>query len=557
MKKRTLIYPILGLVAGALILTGYLKTSLQLPDPKKEDLWFSKRPLPEKIAMNAYLSGNIARANQDLDKAVTAYADVLQKDPHNAPLSEETYLLAMIQGNPEAVMPYLDNLPRHKMLVEYARTAELFKHNQLTEAGIQLKHIPQKGSDKLLLPLIKTWIYAAQNDLEKAVRETDTLKEVPFIKGYQKVLLGTYFKDSDLVQTGITQMGDNPVPAIGYFPLLQKTITQTGNWEKSALYKKYQELAQTYPATADLLVQLGQKEITLAKGLAESFYVVSALGGNGYFTREESMVANSLALFLDPEKQISFVWGAELAEGLHLPKVALSYYERLPFHSATLDFKRAAALMLSDKTNDALSLLEKLEKTNKTSIPLLTLLGQAYQETNQNEKALSIYNRLIPLLEASPKNEPLIQAYLMRGLLYGPQESEKMLADLQRAHALAPDNAMLLNDLGYHLLENGQVEEGFNLVQNAYQKKPHDAYILDSLAFGYWKKGQASVALPLAERALDLMPQSALINTHLGDIYADLGRRREATFQFKKALDLKTDLTEALEQELTQKLKGE
>ena len=337
--------------------------------------------------------------------------------------------------------------------------------------------------------------------------------------------------------------------------MLQKIIAKKGNWEQAVLNQKYQELQKTYPATADILVQTGETEITPSKGIAEAFYLVSALGGGGHFTREESLAANSLALLLHPDKQISLVWGAELAEGLRLPSVALSYYKRLRFHSATLGFKEAAALMLLHQTQQALPKLEQLEKTNQTSVPLLTLLGQAYQDTHQREKAIAIYNRLIPLLEDAPKNEPLIQAYLARGLLYGPQESTKMLRDLKHAQTLAPDNAMLLNDLGYHQLEMGLVEEGFDLVQQAYQKQPNDPYILDSMAFGYWKKGQANVALPLAERALDLMPQSALINAHLGDIYAALGRHREAGFQYKKALDLKTDLDESLAQELTRKLK--
>ena len=392
---------------------------------------------------------------------------------------------------------------------------------------------------------------------EKALSALNTLSSYPFVAGYQKVLLGTYFKNNDLIQKGIIQMGDHDVPAIGYFPLLQKIITETGNWETSALYKKYQELEKTYPATADLLVQVGQVDLTAQKGLAESFYLVSALGADGHFTREESLATNTLTLFLDPDKQLSVIWGAELAEGLNLPKVALSYYQRLKFHSATLEFKKAADLMLIDHNEEALSLLEKLEPTNKTSIPLLTLLGQAYQTEHLPQQALAIYNRLIPLLEADFKNKPLIQAYMTRGILYGPEASDKMLTDLRHAQKLDPENAMLLNDLGYHQLETGLIEEGFELVQKAHQKKPNDPYILDSLAFGYLKKGQAQIALPFAEKALDLMPQSALINAHLGDIYAHLGRHREAGFQYKKALDLNTDLTEVLIQELNDKLKEE
>ncbi len=536
---------------------GYLNDSPKPVPFEFSSLWFSKRQLPSKIAMDGYLSGNVARADQDLEHAISAYLKVLEKDPENLNLLNETFLLAMIQGDFKGLIPYLNKIQNNRMLPDYAEIAVAYQNQEFEQALQLLNTKHSHAGDSLLKPLIKAWIYASQDNKEQALDALKELSQKPFIVGYQKVLLGNHFKDTSLIQEGINQMGDHDLPAVGYFPLLQKSIRITGNWERAALNKKYQELVLSYPATADLLVQVGQTDLTLQQGLAESFYLVSALGAEGQFTREESMAANTIALYLDPNKQLSLIWGAELAEGLHLPKVALSYYHRLNFHSATLGFKEAADLMLLGKNKDALPLLEKLEKTNKTSIPLLTLLGQAYQENDQPRKALAIYNRLIPLLEAGPQNKPLIQAYVNRGILYGPMDANQMLLDLQRAQKLDPENPLLLNDLGYHQLESGLIEEGFDLIQQAHQKKPNDPYILDSLAFGYFKKGQANLALPFAEHALDLMPQSALINAHLGDIYAALGRKRESLFQYKKALDLKTDLTDTLTQELQGKLQEE
>ena len=554
MKKRLWIYPALGFVLGGIIMGYYMFP----PKPAEFNfsvLWESTRKLPDKIALDGYLAGNIARTNQDLERAISAYVKVLEKDPENLSLLKDTFLLSMLHGDLTKIIPHLDKIQDNKLLPDYAQVAVAYRDKDFKKALRLLaqKH-PHEG-DAFLLPLTKAWIYAAQDQQDRAVKVVESLKEKPFVVGYQKVLLGTSFKNNDLIQEGIRQMGDHDIPAVGYFPLLQNVIATTGNWDKSALHQKYQELVKTYPATANLLVQVGQTELTLQQGLAESFYLASALGAGGKFTREESLAANTLALLLDPEKQLSLVWGAELTEGLRLPKVALSYYQRLKFHSATLEFKKASDLMLVGKNKEALFLLEELEKTNTTSIPLLTLLGQAYQEDQQPQKAIDIYDRLIPLLEKNPQNKPLINAYMIRGILYGSQESDKMLSDLQHAQKLDPENPLLLNDLGYHQLELNMIEEGFDLVQRAHQKKPKDPYILDSLAFGYFKKGQPSVALPFAERAVDLMPQSALINAHLGDIYAALGRKREASFQYKKALDLSTDLTATLTQELQEKIK--
>ena len=554
MKKRLWIYPVLCLFGG-LILACYIKHPISLPPKEQGQLWKSKRPLPDKIALNAYLRGNIARGNHDLDQAVQAYTRVLETDPQNLDLLQDTYTMAMIQGNAQKIIPYLPQIKGDKLLANYLRVVHHFQQKENEKALQILNSVHKNPTDTFLIPLVKAWVFADKNEKEAAIAQINTLTDTPFIAGYQKVLLGSYFRDNDLIQKGIVQMGDHAVPAVGYFPLLKEIVSKTGHWEKSALHKKYTELSLTYPATAEILLQVGEKQITPEKGMAEVFYLASALAANGHFSREESLAANSLALLLQPNKQISLIWGAELAEGLHLPFAALSYYERLTFRSATLQFKKAAALMLLHRSHEALPLLEQLKRTNQNSVPLLTLLGQAYQETDQRQKALNTYNQLIPLLEKSPKNEPLVHAYLSRGTLYGLQDSEKMLDDLRRALALAPENAILLNNLGYHQLENGDIDEGFELIQRAHQKKPNDPYILDSLAFGYWRKGQPSIALPFAEHALDLMPQSALINAHLGDIYAALGRHREAGFQYKKALDLNTDLTDTLIHQLHAKLK--
>ena len=117
MKKRTLIYPIVAVLAGTAVALTYFLHPISVPVSETNNLWFSKRTLPKNIAVNAYLAANVARANQDLDKAVLAYADVLEKDPENTSLLEETYLLAMIQGQPEAVLPHLKHLKNNKGLL--------------------------------------------------------------------------------------------------------------------------------------------------------------------------------------------------------------------------------------------------------------------------------------------------------------------------------------------------------------------------------------------------------------------------------------------------------
>ncbi len=46
------------------------------------------------------------------------------------------------------------------------------------------------------------------------------------------------------------------------------------------------------------------------------------------------------------------------------------------------------------------------------------------------------------------------------------------------------------------------------------------------------------------EKAVELMPVDPVVNDHLGDIYWAVGRKREAEFQWKRALSFKPETEE-------------
>ena len=83
MKKSIGIFLIVCLLIGAFGVFHFKKSVQLTPLIKTEDLWISHRPLPKDIALDAYLSANVARSDQDLERATKAYLRVLEKDPEN------------------------------------------------------------------------------------------------------------------------------------------------------------------------------------------------------------------------------------------------------------------------------------------------------------------------------------------------------------------------------------------------------------------------------------------------------------------------------------------
>ena len=112
---------------------------------------------------------------------------------------------------------------------------------------------------------------------------------------------------------------------------------------------------------------------------------------------------------------------------------------------------------------------------------------------------------------------------------------------------------MVLNYLGYSFLEMGtNLDEAMALIRRAVDQRPDSGHIVDSLAWGYFLLGEYEAALVPMERASLLMPVDPIVTDHLGDVYWAVGRKREAEFQWRRALsfDPEPELAERIRRKL-------
>jgi Flp pilus assembly protein TadD len=77
------------------------------------------------------------------------------------------------------------------------------------------------------------------------------------------------------------------------------------------------------------------------------------------------------------------------------------------------------------------------------------------------------------------------------------------------------------------------------------QQRPNDGSIVDSLGWVMLRQGDRAGAIRTLERAVELEPEDPTINGHLGDAYWAVGRRREAEFQWRRALTLHPEAEDA------------
>lgn len=165
-------------------------------------------------------------------------------------------------------------------------------------------------------------------------------------------------------------------------------------------------------------------------------------------------------------------------------------------------------------------------------------LGDVFDVMGRHGEAADAFARALALVErGGPGSEPW-SLQLMRGAALEQAgrwaEGERAL---EAAYALAPDNPVVLNYLGYARLERGeQLDEAEALIAEASRRAPDDASITDSLGWAQYKRGKYGEAIATLERAAAADPGQAEIHEHLGDALYSAGRKFEARFAWSAAL---------------------
>ncbi len=159
-------------------------------------------------------------------------------------------------------------------------------------------------------------------------------------------------------------------------------------------------------------------------------------------------------------------------------------------------------------------------------------------DLKEYDEALSILNG--PVLNTASQG---FAVHFLRGAAYESLgDIPRAEAELWAAHQLQPDDATVLNYLGYLWVDNGlRVDQGAAMIARAVAADPENGNFRDSLGWSQYRQGQYDAAVASLETAVTKEPANPEINNHLGDAYWQVGRRREAAFQWSRVLTLNPD----------------
>ncbi len=205
----------------------------------------------------------------------------------------------------------------------------------------------------------------------------------------------------------------------------------------------------------------------------------------------------------------------QLGEAKKDDAAALQNYRQIKDgeHAYAARLREAYVLNKSGKLDEARKSLKlAVPQDDAQRVQLLLIESQFLREAKQYGESFKVLTRGLEKFPNQP--ELLYQGALIADKLNKTETFEQLIRSLIKVE---PDNAHSYNALGYSWLErNVRTKEAMELVEKAYKLAPDDAAIIDSMGWGYYRLGQYDKSVEFLRRAYQANPDPE-IAAHLGE----------------------------------------
>ncbi len=195
---------------------------------------------------------------------------------------------------------------------------------------------------------------------------------------------------------------------------------------------------------------------------------------------------------------------------------------------------------LLNKRGETDAAVQQLHQTptvnNQQRVQLIAVESKFLLDAKQPDAAYKVLQQGLATLPNNP--DLLYETAMVAEKIGKPIESEKLLRKLIKTK---PDDAQAYNALGFSLLErNERISEAITLVEKAMQLAPDDASIIDSVGWGYYRSGKLDESIKLLRRAFASNPNPE-IAAHLGEVLWAHGDKEDAKKVWQDSLKENAD----------------
>ncbi len=502
----------------------------------------------------AYLAAMQAEARNDYVAAARYYGEALARDEGNPGLTQNAIVSNVALGNIPAAVALSDAMseimPEHQIAM-MVRLADAISSDDFDQAE-SIMEAAGEGVNPLLGGLVAGWIEVGRGDFASAQAKFDAMdgnEALAAYGQYHKALALALAGDFVQAETILAGGEDGPLHVSRDGLMAHAEILAQIAREDEAIALLDEALADGFPdarmsALRETLVageEVVFDTVTSARdGAADAFL---ALGDalNAQDAGRIALIHSRLASHIRPDLVEASLLTADILAGeeqYDLASAALAEVDPASPWYVTTELRRADTQNAAGEEEASIATLQALGEAHPDQIEVHSALGDALRGAERYEDSAEAYTRAIDLIDAPQRIHWVL--YYTRGISHERSDQwEAAEADFRMALELEPDQPLVLNYLGYSMVEQKRdLDEALAMIELAVKGQQDDGYITDSLGWVLYRMGRYEEAVPHMLRAVELVPDDAVINDHLGDVLWRVGRKREADFQWRRALSL-------------------
>jgi putative PEP-CTERM system TPR-repeat lipoprotein len=202
--------------------------------------------------------------------------------------------------------------------------------------------------------------------------------------------------------------------------------------------------------------------------------------------------------------------------------------------------------------NGAIDALKKGLAVDGKNPDVRMMLGNLYARKREYPSAITTYNEIVQ------KNPNYIPAVFAQGAIYDIMGNKKEAAKkYHEVLAKSENHVPALNNLAFLYADgHGSKAEALKLALKAYSLAPNDASVMDTVGYALLKNGKTDDAVKMLEKAVSILPDNPSVRYHLALAYKQNNKIDKAREQIAIALK-KNDFPEAASaRKLFEEMKG-
>ena len=508
----------------------------------KKHIWFRVLPIVATVAVVApaaaaqelvpvydsgslsgsYLAGRYASRLRDMDVAASYFAQALRDDPGNSVLIERTFVLAFSAGDlaqaEELAVPVLGIDPKHR-LAHIVLGLKDFRRKRYTRAAEHFAKVDASPIDELTSHLLLAWTAAAQNRFSEAMTQLDKLSKSDYFSIFRDFhgalisdLLGQKLRAEAFYKKAYAEATTSYRVVQAYGTFLERNGRKD---EAKAIFDRYL-------ATNDDQPFVNRASDELAAGKRLSPFITDAPGGMA-----EALF--SIASWLNDEQTID---------------AALIYAQLALVAKKDSEIGQVLLGDIYEDTGRNDKAIEAYDGLGKDSIlrPKAEIeIAVNLQRLNRLDEALA---RIDGLLKTDPRNYDawVTRADFLRDASRFAEAADSYTKAIETLPVPQPKHSVVFYFRGISYERSKQWEKAEADFRKSLELQPDQPQVLNYLGYSMVdKRIDIPQAMEFIRKAVELKPNDGYVVDSLGWAHYQLREYDEAVKHLERAVELRPD----------------